>query len=251
MAHMPSGLLSALPRGLRDPLVDEYRQILQNYLVRRWSSSELSGGRFCEIVFTILEGYAKGNYPAEPAKPKDFVSACRSLESDTSVPRSFRMLMPRLLPAMYEIRNNRGVGHVGGDVDPNLMDATAVVAMASWVMAELIRVLHRVSVGEAQEVVDSLSERRSPLVWSDTERRLVLNPTLTLGDQVLLLLDSASGKGTVSDLLKWCTYSNKGYFLRLLRRLQDRRLALLSDDEEMVEILPPGSEHVEKLLSER
>lgn len=251
MASIPNGLLSALPSGLRGSLIEEYRQILQNYLERRWSPSELSGGRFCEIAFTILDGYAKGSYSPKPVKPKDFVSACRALESNTGVPRSFQILIPRLLLALYEIRNNRGVGHVGGDVNPNHMDATAVVAIASWIMAELIRVLHGLSVREAQEVVDSLSERRSPLVWSGAEGRLVLDPTLALQDQVLLLLDSALGKVAVPDLLKWCTYSNKGYFLRLLRKLQDKRLVVLSDDQVSVEILPPGSAHVEKLLSER
>jgi len=60
------------------------------------------------------------------------------------------VLIPRLLPVLYEIRNNRGVGHVGGDVDPNHMDAEAVQAMASWVMAELVRIFHGVKTEEAR-----------------------------------------------------------------------------------------------------
>ena len=38
---------------------------------------------------------------------------------------------PQLIPALYDIRSNRGVGHVGGDVDSNQMDATLVVQIAS------------------------------------------------------------------------------------------------------------------------
>ena len=65
----PSQALSALSAGLRDPLLAEYQSIVQNYMERRWSPSELSGGKFCEIVYTILDGYAKGAY-FEPLGPR-------------------------------------------------------------------------------------------------------------------------------------------------------------------------------------
>src|SRR5216684_233005 len=120
----PDKLLSTLPAGLRNPLVQEYNSIVQNFMERRWSPSELSGGKFCEVVYTILDGYATGTFAAAPQKPRDFPTACRALESRIAGPRSFQILISRLLPALYEIRNNRGVGHAGGDVNPNHMDAT-------------------------------------------------------------------------------------------------------------------------------
>ena len=122
----PAQALAAVPSGLRHPLLKEYKSIVQNYMERRWSPSELSGGKFCEIVYTILDGHAKGAYAAKPSKPSNFVDACKKLENNAGVPRSFQILIPRTLPSLYEIRNNRGVGHVGGDVDPNHMDALAV-----------------------------------------------------------------------------------------------------------------------------
>src|ERR1700733_11693010 len=103
---------STLPAGLRDPLLAEYRSVIQNYLEHRWSPSELSGGRFCEIVYTILEGHAKGKYADKPSKPKNFPEACKKLESGTEPIQSFRVLIPRTPPALYDIKNNRGVGHV-------------------------------------------------------------------------------------------------------------------------------------------
>src|SRR6266446_3333192 len=93
--------LTAIPAGLRLPLLAEYQSIVQNYSEHRWSPSELSGGLFCEIVFTILGGHAAGNYAAAPSKPRDFPGACRRLEQNTQVPHSFRILIPRLLPALY------------------------------------------------------------------------------------------------------------------------------------------------------
>ena len=62
--------LAAIPDGLRDPLIAEYQSIVLHYAEHRWTPSELSGGKFCEIVFTILDGHAKGSFPASPSKPR-------------------------------------------------------------------------------------------------------------------------------------------------------------------------------------
>src|SRR3972149_2191947 len=177
--------LTAIPEGLRKPLLEEFAQIVNNFMERRWGESELSGGRFCEIVYTILAGNAAKAYAASPTKPGNFLAACRTLENNAGEPRSFKILIPRLLAGLYEIRNNRNVGHVGSDVDPDFMDSSAVLAVTSWVMAELVRVFHGVSTEEAQTLVDVLAERRIPLVWKSGEIRRVLNPDLPLKDQIL------------------------------------------------------------------
>ncbi len=141
-------VLDRLPAGLRIPLVKEYQDIVFNYAEHRWLPSELSGGRFCEIVFTVIEGYATGSYATKRTKPRNMVAACRRIEQNKHVSRGFRILIPRIVPAIYEIRNNRGVGHLGGDVDSNYMDATFVVNNCSWVLGELIRVFHNLSVDQ-------------------------------------------------------------------------------------------------------
>lgn len=244
-------VFGALPSGLRDPLIDEYRHIVQSYMEGRWSPAELSGGRFCEIVYTILDGHSRSIYAAVPTKPRDFVSACRSLENNSHVPRSFQILLPRILPPLYEVRNNRGVGHVGGDVDPNHMDATAVLGITSWIMAELIRVYHGVGVGEAQKIVDSIVERRIPVVWSDGDMKRVLDPKLPLKSQILLLLASSPRTAPIPDLLRWTGYGDKGYFVRLLRRLHKERLIELAEDDAFAQILPPGNAVAEQIIAKR
>jgi hypothetical protein len=244
--------LAAIPAGLRDPLIQEYREITKNYAEHRWSPSELSGGKFCEIVHTILAGQPPSSYAAKPAKPKDFPSACRTLESNTSVPHSFRILIPRMLPALYDVRNNRGVGHAGGDVDPNHMDATVVLSMCNWVMAELVRVFHNLpTTEEAQAVVDSLAERRIPLVWQNGDLKRVLVPKITLQDQILLLVASAPGSVAVADVLNWTDYKNKAYFRKLLKRLHDDRMIDLSNEGKQIQILPPGVKAVSDLIAAR
>jgi hypothetical protein len=243
--------LSGLPSGLREPLLEEYRQITSNYAERRWGPSELSGGKFCEIVYTILAGHAIGSYAAKPAKPSDFVGACRKLEANKGVSRSFQILIPRMLPALYEVRNNRGVGHVGGDVDPNHMDATVVVSMCNWIMAELVRVFHALPTSDAQALVDVLAERQTPLIWQSGAVKRVLDPSLKLREQTLVLLASTAGKVACEVVRGWTMYENKTYFRKLLNELEAARQIHLSDNGTSVEILPPGTAEAAKILGSR
>jgi hypothetical protein len=243
--------LNDIPDGLRLPLLAEYQSIVQNYAEHRWTPSELSGGRFCEVVYTILRGYAEGSYAASPGKPDDFVSACRKLENNTNVPRSFRILIPRLLPALFEVRNNRGVGHVGGDVDPNHMDALFVLSNCNWVMAELVRVYHKLSAAEAQRLVDSLVERRTPLIWEGENVRRVLDSSMKKEDQVLVLVSTMpAGKASTSEVIKWVSPVN-GDFMPTLRYMHNKRLIELSTDEKQIEILPPGNAAAAELMRQR
>lgn len=242
--------LNMIPGGLRKPLIDEYTHIVRNYMERRWAPSELSGGKFCEIVYTILDGFAAGSYASTPIKPQNFHLACRALESNTSSPRSFQILIPRILPALYEIRNNRGVGHVGGDVNPNHIDATAVLSITSWIMAELIRVFHDIAIEDAQKIADSIVERRVPLVWQSGETRRVLRPDLSLRNQILLLLSSSSSPVSINSLFRWTECSNRTYFNKLLRDLHSSRYIELASDASTAELLPPGWTYVDQLTTE-
>jgi hypothetical protein len=244
-----SNLLSAIPDGLKKPLIAEYNSIVQHYMEKRWTASELSGGKFCEIVYTILDGFAKNSYPQTPSKPTQFVDACKKLESHTHVPRSFQILIPRMLPALYEIRNNRNVGHVGGDVDPNSMDSNAVVSMCSWIMGELIRVFHNTTTSDAQEIVDFITNRKIPLVWETDKVKRILNPKIKLNNQILLLTASNNKKTKIDELISWTEYKDKKYFMKTLRKLHKSRLINISESKSEVEILPPGMLEVEKLIS--
>ena len=240
--------LSALPAGLRTPLLSEYDSLITNYSEQKWTAAELSGGKFCEIVYTILDGYAKHAYPPKPSKPPNFVEACRRLENNRGVPRSFQILIPRLLPPLYEIRNNRNVGHVGGDVDPNHMDATTVLAIVAWVMAELVRVFHATTVGEAQEIVDSVVERPVPLIWQSGQVKRVLDPKLKLREQVLVLVGSCAGPVDITNLQTWTECKNKTYFNRVIGALHKSRLVEASDNA-TVRLLPPGATEVSQIIA--
>src|SRR5438128_2372444 len=105
-----SKVLLRIPTGLRDPLLVNYQQIGTNFAEHRWEPSELNGGKFCEVVYTIIAGTLTGLYASKPLKPANMVQACRDLEKTKPDAgrvgdRSLRILVPRMLVSLYEIRN--------------------------------------------------------------------------------------------------------------------------------------------------
>jgi hypothetical protein len=81
------------------------------------------------------------------------------------------------------------------------MDSNAVLAISNWIMAELVRVLHSLSIEEAQKIVDALSERRIPLIWESSGIKRVLNPKMALKDQILVLIASCPNEVTIDEII--------------------------------------------------
>ncbi len=241
-------VLSGIPEPLRSDVLTAYNRIVSNYRERRWEPAELNGGKLCELVYSILKGTIDGKFPKKSKKPKNFLQACRDLETAGGhVCRSVRIQIPRILIALYEVRNNRNVGHIGGDVDPNEMDATFVLQSAKWIMAELVRVFHQVDPEDAANLVEALTERTIPLVWETGENRRVLKPELPYATQTLVLLESCGGAVGFADLLRWTEYKNSTQYRKLvLNRLHKNRLIEFDPKAGTVALSPLGVRFVEE-----
>jgi hypothetical protein len=243
--------LANLPQGLRDELFDEFDKITRNYREGRWEATELDGGRFSEIAYSILDGYTNGTYPATASKPGNMKVSCESLEHvGAQFPRSVRITIPRILVPLYEVRNNRGVGHVGGDVDSNHMDAEFVLHSTQWVMAELVRIFHGLTVDEATATVDALVERTAPLIWEVGGKKRILNPDLSLADKTLVLVYSTTGPVQDNVLGDWLELDAKAFSnfkARVLKPLHSKKWIEYAKDGS-VTLSPLGTAEVETRL---
>lgn len=243
-------LLGTIPESLENELLEKYREIERNFRERRWEPAELNGGKLCEVVYCILRGYVDGNYPASSSKPSNFYDACLRIEKEpASLGRSVRIQIPRMLVALYEMRNNRNVGHVGGDVDPNHMDAVCVLHMAKWIVAELVRVFHKVSLPEASALVEALSEREIALIWDAGGVRRVLDTRLTMLEKTLVLLFSSPDPISEKDLVSSVEHSNLSAYRRdVLRKAHKDRLLEYHESNRTVAISPTGIRRVEEKI---
>ncbi len=240
-------ILGAVPESLEDELFEKFREIERNFRESRWEPAELNGGKLCEVAYCILRGHVDGTFPAKAYKPANFYDACLKLEKEAvSWGRSVRIQIPRMLTALYEIRNNRNVGHVGGDVDPNHMDAVCVLHMAKWIVAELVRIFHGVTLAEATALVEALSEREISLVWDAGTVRRVLDNRLSMLDKTLVLLFGSARPLTEAELLESIEHSNASVYRRdVLRRAHAERLIEYNEQAKELRISPLGIKRVE------
>ena len=239
--------LNSIPNNFEDELFAKYREIERNFRERRWEPAELNGGKLCEVAYSILKGHVEGHFPSKPTKPSNFRQACLDLErANPSFGRSVRLLIPSILIPLYDIRNNRSVGHIGGDVDPNHMDSVCVLHMSKWVVSELIRLFYGVSIDDAQNLVEAISERQMPLVWQTGARRRVLATNLTMLEKTLILLYSSAEPIAEADLVADLEHSNATVYRRdILRKAHKNRLLEYSASNKLVSISPLGSKRVE------
>lgn len=253
MGLAPEDAFSILPPTLRDDLLAAFSEIVKNYREHRWEPSELNGGKLCETAYTICKGWLEGgSYPVRSEKPTRLPNRCWDMESTYQhVPnsRSARILIPRTMLGLYDIRNNRGVGHAGAEVDPNHMDATVVLYTAKWIMAELVRLLHTLTTEEATAIVDDLIEREVPWVWTHGDKKRVLRTGMTWKQQTLVLLLTEAGDVAEADLFRWLEHAGLPSFRRdVLKQLHKARLIEYDTPTRTVRLLPPGVTAAEALV---
>jgi hypothetical protein len=148
------------------------------------------------------------------------------------------------------MRNKRGIGHVGGDVDANAIDVATMAKTADWVVCELIRINHGLSLEEAQDIVDGISVRQLPSIWEVAGKKRVLKDGLKAKDQTLLLLYSNPDSAVLlEDICDWVEYSNPGVFKsKIIKELHKLRLLEFDTDSESIILSPKGVKYVEENL---
>lgn len=252
-----SGALAKLDPALSSKVIEAYTELLHRYTQSSFTDSAydaigLSAGKFCECGLRILQKELVGAYVPFGTSIKNFADECRKLEQlpQTTGIESLRVIIPRALLFAYTIRNKRGIGHQGGDVEANRIDIQSVVSSCTWVLCEFIRIYHMVSLEEAQGIVDSLGSRRLPEVWEIMGKKRVLRAGLDFRQKSLLLLYTEPREGVLlEDLFEWTEYSNLSMFKKkVLEPLHASKLIEFDRDTESVFLSPLGVSEVENLI---
>jgi hypothetical protein len=207
------GALASIPKDFRTRLIKAYLDLKKNARELRHDGAGIAVGRFCETAVRFLQHKLLGSYTPFGTQIVNFADECRKLVESpkTSGNESERQILPRALVFLYTMRNKRGIGHVGGDVDANEIDISTMTKNADWVVCELIRIYHGLSLEEAQDIVDGLAVRQLPMVWEVGGKKRILKDGLQAKDQVLILLySSANSSVLVEDICEWVEYSNLG-----------------------------------------
>jgi hypothetical protein len=234
-------------------MIDAYVGAKSAHRKRDWDAAAVRAGRFSEVVARYLQERTAGEFTPFGVRLPDFVTLMRGLEKlpRTALPDGLRVLVPRALTFAYTVRNNRGSGHVAGDVDANAIDSGTVMRVLDWVLAELISETTTMPVEEVQALVDVLAQRELPAIWVGAGKKRVLDPNLTRSEQVLLLLYSEPDFAVpLEDVFAWVEAPRLPQFVeRIIDPLHERRMLEFDRDSRTVILLPPGEAAAEKILA--
>jgi hypothetical protein len=235
-------------------LLKAYDEIRNRYLKAfydsSWDSSGLSAGKFCEIMLRFLQKELTGNYTPFNKNFGNFSDECTKLmklPTEKGI-ESLRIIIPRALVFMYTIRSKRAVGHVGGDIDSNEMDASIIYQISSWIVCEIIRIYHSLSTEEAIEYISRIMERKIPDIWKIEDKKRILRNDLNYKQKTLLLIYDKPNFGVLlKDLFEWVEYSNLAYFKRdILKKLHKERFIEFNEIDRIIYISPLGVKEVEE-----
>lgn len=240
------GLVASLDAGLTDELLAAYQEAKRNFYLGGLRLSAVEGGRFCEAAFRILQQRTTGNFDAL-GKQVDSDALIKRLANIPAVdqPESVRLHIPRALRVVYDIRNKRDNAHLADGIDPNLQDASLVVAVLDWVLAEFVRLYHSVTPNEARNMVEDIVTRIAPAVEDFDGFLKVLRTNLGASDFMLLLLYQSGPQGaTFADLESWARPKMRSNLRRTLTSLEHEK-AYVHGKNDTFRITRSGQQYVE------
>jgi hypothetical protein len=243
--------LGKVQRNIRKHIVENYVDLKHRARVGDAKGAASSTTAFCESVLRELQSELTGQFTPFGTQIKNFQSECVKFENvtPTTSNESQRLIIPRALAFLITLRNKRGTGHVGGDVDANTIDLATTARIADWIVCELLRLHHQLSLEDAQSMLDRLATREVPDVWQFGETKRVLRPDLNKSDQTMLLLYGEVNAVPVETLLEWVEASNLSNFkVQVIKKLHHARLIEYDPETQMVILTPRGEKEVESKL---
>lgn len=226
-AIIEAQLAAKLEAKLVRELLEAHSEARRNYYLGGLRLSAVEGGRFCEAAFRLLE-YATKNKKFTPLS-KSLTSTDKLILELSNLDGSqfndsLRLHIPRSLRLVYDIRNKRDAAHLSDGIDPNLQDATLVIGVLDWVLAEFIRLYHDVPADEASRIVDGLVTRVAPVVQDFDGFLKVLNPKLQVSDHCVVLLYQRGEEGaTFEELHRWVRPKMRANLKRTLDNLVETK----------------------------
>lgn len=244
--------LANVPSDYRNRIIKSYLDLKSRHAEGKFDAAGVSAGKLCETVIRLLQHELKKAVTPFGQQITNFAGEC---DSFAQVPKaaaneSLRIVIPRALSYLYTLRNKRGIGHAGGDIDANAIDSATISKVGDWIVCELIRIFHSMSLEDADALVASLSTREIPDIWEVGGKKRVLRDDLDFKQKTLLLLYSSVDSAVLAeDLFSWTKYSNFAvYKKKVLGQLDTANFIEHNRDSDTVIISPVGTKYVEEQI---
>jgi hypothetical protein len=165
-----------------------FEKMVDDFQKGDWEDSSAKGGKFIEAIVKALWVYVGEAVP--PGKGFSAGSIIDKLQNKPAAiaPDRIRITIPRACRFAYEIASNRGARHDPDEIDANEMDARTVLAVCSWILAEMVSFSQKgLDLAQAKTIVEGLMKRRFPFT-EEIDGRVYVDIGKSAKEVALLIL---------------------------------------------------------------
>jgi hypothetical protein len=170
-----------------DTALKHFSAAIEKFVAGDWEGTSQKAGKFVEAVTKALVLHCGKTID----NPRKFSAGkeLQQLQHAGAYPEAVRLVIPRAAIFVYDIVSNRGGRHDPHDVDANEMDATTVIPVISWMLAEMIRFCSGADPEAAMELTKELATKTYPY-FEEISGRPYVNLDANPGEVALLILYS-------------------------------------------------------------
>lgn len=237
--------LKNIPANLQDQLVIEFQEIKRKYTLEDWGSSELSAGRFAEVVLRIFQYLIGDNITpfGGEIKPSEKEKLINKVINSSFIDEHIRQKVASLTRMLLDFRNNRDAAHIGG-FDASNMDAFFTLSCTKWILAELIRVYGDYTMKESEKIISEITIKELPAICEINGEQFIAKNKLSSEEEILILLYKNSSGIDYNFIFLKTKDSNQSRFKRRLTLMQSKKLIAKSSDKYY--LMPLGIKLIEK-----
>lgn len=196
--HVKAELTAHIDSAIVNEILSHHAALKTSFRLQDWEKCLVRGGKFGEAVMKAIHLIRTG----EAARQISVDSEISEVGKRGDLHESIRLLIPRAIRVLYDHRSKRGGAH--GSFDPNVMDCTLVVAIANWVLSELVRLYCVADPNRAMKFAIGISSKSIPIVERIEEDYVVLHKGASARKEIGFILYSRyPERTTTGQLRKW------------------------------------------------
>src|SRR5579872_6580096 len=175
-------------------VVESYVETQQRFLAGDWKPAELDGGRLCEAVSRSVYQLDSGTI-THSQLPGELCEKIEDLDNKRShkIGQSDRTHICKAISLVYKFRSSRGPVHISPTYTANYMDSMLVLHAGKWIFAEFLRLAWNADREVVAQTIAQIVQLEHSLIHELDGRPFVLARGIAAGDEILLLLNHATG----------------------------------------------------------
>jgi len=214
-----------IDKTIVDRLFQEYMTVKRKHLQDDYEKVILHAAKLSELILSLIKNKTTNKkIDIDNLHFETLFQEIRNYPKKSAEEVLFTLVIPRVARSIYTIRNKKNIAHVK-KIDPDFVDAYYCISACDWIMSQLVMLFYRSNPEEARELVDSILEKKIPLIEEFENGTITILQHLPLKDKFMLALYHIYPRRiSKEDLINMIKYDNPFYAERVLMKLENEIL---------------------------